>query len=195
MSLEPPRPPSLPPRNQSRLLRRAAKPNQPLRPRHRPQSRPIARISRTRSWMRASCIKSRSFSAWKENLKSALQLWRQKEPSIKSGCNGATISSTKPKAAWSRCTPKSSRTPPRCSWPRIDEEAAAALLLKLKPRSASAILDQMDGAKAARLVSVMIGAAQRPEKAPENVPTQQAPAGPGAGKEQAAQPQPAEKKL
>ena len=77
----------------------------------------------------------------------------------------------------------------------IDEEAAAVLLLKLKPRSASAILDQMDGAKAARLVSIMIGAAQRPEKAPENVPTRQAPAGPEAGKEQAAQPQPAEKKL
>lgn len=77
----------------------------------------------------------------------------------------------------------------------IDEEAAAALLLKLKPRSASAILDQMDGTKAARLVSVMIGAAQRPEKAQEDVPTQQAPAGPEAGKEQAAQPQPAERKL
>lgn len=86
----------------------------------------------------------------------------------------------------------------------IDEEAAAALLLKLSPRSASAILDQMDAPKAARLVSVMIGAAKRPEKmaavenppAPEKAPAQEAAANPEAGKEQAAQqPQPAEKKL
>ncbi len=85
----------------------------------------------------------------------------------------------------------------------IDEEAAAVLLLKLKPRAASAILDQMDGAKAARLVSIMIGAAQRPEKvavqesppAAGNAPPRQFPALPGAGKDQAAQVQPAEKKL
>ncbi len=88
----------------------------------------------------------------------------------------------------------------------LDEEAAAALLLKLSPRSASAILNQMYAAKAARLVSVMIGAAKRPEKtaaaekppAPEKAPAQEAaPAVPAAGKEQAAQQQqqPAEKKL
>jgi flagellar motility protein MotE (MotC chaperone) len=91
----------------------------------------------------------------------------------------------------------------------IDEEAAAALLLKLSPRSASAILDQMDSAKAARLVSVMIGAAKRPEKAanetasaetppaPQKAPgPEAAAASPEAGKEQAAQPpQTAEKKL
>ncbi len=44
----------------------------------------------------------------------------------------------------------------------IDEEAAAALLMRLSPRSSSAILNQMDSAKAARLVSVMIGAAKHP---------------------------------
>ncbi len=95
----------------------------------------------------------------------------------------------------------------------IDEAAAAALLLKLKPRSASAILDQMDGAKASRLISVMIGAAKRPEKAasPETPPAlekastpEARPASPCGGKEPAGacggkdqpapQPQPAEKK-
>ena len=45
----------------------------------------------------------------------------------------------------------------------LDEEAAAALLLKLSAKASSAILDQMETAKAARLVSVMIGAA-RPSK-------------------------------
>jgi len=47
----------------------------------------------------------------------------------------------------------------------LDEEAAAALLLKLSAKSSSAILDQMETAKAARLVSVMIGAAQPSDKA------------------------------
>jgi flagellar motility protein MotE (MotC chaperone) len=46
----------------------------------------------------------------------------------------------------------------------LDEEAAAALLLKLSAKSSSAILDQMDTAKAARLVSVMIGAARPSDK-------------------------------
>jgi flagellar motility protein MotE (MotC chaperone) len=85
----------------------------------------------------------------------------------------------------------------------IDEEAAAALLLKLKPKNASAILDQMDTTKAARLVSVMIGAAKRPEKAEKTASADTPPApqkagapGADAGKEQAAQPpQAAEKKL
>ena len=47
----------------------------------------------------------------------------------------------------------------------LDEEAAAALLLKLSAKASSAILDQMDTAKAARLVSVMIGAARPSDKA------------------------------
>jgi len=86
----------------------------------------------------------------------------------------------------------------------IDEEAAAALLLQLSTRSSSAILNQMESGKAARLVSVMIGAAKPPEKAPaaENAPVPQkastAEASPAyeAGKEQAVeQQQTAEKKL
>ena len=46
----------------------------------------------------------------------------------------------------------------------MDEEAAAALLLKLSAKASSAILDQMETAKAARLVSVMIGAARPADK-------------------------------
>lgn len=69
----------------------------------------------------------------------------------------------------------------------VDEEAAAALLLRLNARNSSAILNQMDSTKAARLVSVMIGAA-KPEKAPTPA------AVPGAGgKDETAEP--AEKKL
>ncbi len=85
----------------------------------------------------------------------------------------------------------------------IDEEAAAALLLKLSTRSSSAILNQMESGKAARLVSVMTGAAKPPEKAPaaENAAAPQrastAEASPAheAGKEAAEQQQTAEKKL
>ncbi len=47
----------------------------------------------------------------------------------------------------------------------MDEEAAAALLLKLSAKTSSAILDEMETGKAARLVSVMIGAAKPEEKA------------------------------
>ncbi len=65
----------------------------------------------------------------------------------------------------------------------IDEAAAAALLLKLKPKISSAILDQMDSTKASRLISVMIGAARRPEK-PASPETKQAAATPDAGKAQ-----------
>lgn len=46
----------------------------------------------------------------------------------------------------------------------MDEEAAAALLLKLSARTSSAILNQMDSAKGARLVSVMIGAGRPSDK-------------------------------
>ena len=74
----------------------------------------------------------------------------------------------------------------------MDEEAAAALLLKLSAKSSSAILDQMETAKAARLVSVMIGAARpgdkaaTPEKgAPRNASAEQ----PGGGKQEAVKPQ------
>ncbi len=90
----------------------------------------------------------------------------------------------------------------------IDEDAAAALLLKLSARSSSAILNQMDSGKAARLVSVMIGVAKPPEKAatsekaaaPEKASVQEPSPPQEAGKEQAAQQQqqqqqPAEKKL
>jgi flagellar motility protein MotE (MotC chaperone) len=60
----------------------------------------------------------------------------------------------------------------------MDEEAAAALLLKLSPKASSAILDQMETGKAARLVSVIIGAA-KPDRgaAPERSPAPSAPAG------------------
>ena len=47
----------------------------------------------------------------------------------------------------------------------MDEEAAAALLLKLSAKASSAILNEMETAKAARLVSVMIGAARPSDKA------------------------------
>ncbi len=80
----------------------------------------------------------------------------------------------------------------------LDEEAAAALLLRLSARNSSAILNQMDSGKAARLVSVMIGAAKRPEKAPaqENASPQEASQGQETGKERAAaEQQPTEKKL
>jgi len=80
----------------------------------------------------------------------------------------------------------------------IDEEAAAALLLKLSARNSSAILDQMESGKAARLVSVMIGAAKPPEKAStaEKPTAPEASSGQGAEKEQASeQQQPAGKKL
>ncbi|MGB8869639.1 MAG: hypothetical protein WCC96_10405 [Rhodomicrobium sp.] len=86
----------------------------------------------------------------------------------------------------------------------IDEEAAAALLLKLNARNSSAILNQMDSIKAARLVSVMIGAAKPQEKAgaqessaaPEKAAAQDAPQAQQAGNEQAPeQHQAPEKKL
>lgn len=90
----------------------------------------------------------------------------------------------------------------------IDEEAAAALLLKLSARKSSAILNQMDSGKAARLVSVMIGAAKPEEKAaavqaaaqknpgPETGPVQQDGKDQRAGQQQPAeQQQPTEKKL
>jgi flagellar motility protein MotE (MotC chaperone) len=68
----------------------------------------------------------------------------------------------------------------------IDEEAAAALLLKLSAKTSSAILDQMETAKAARLVSVMIGAAKPSEKAsPQNASADQA----GEAQKDVAQPQ------
>ena len=62
----------------------------------------------------------------------------------------------------------------------MDEEAAAALLLKLSPKASSAILDQMETAKAARLASVIIGAAKPTDKtsAPERTPAQNAPGEP-----------------
>jgi flagellar motility protein MotE (MotC chaperone) len=74
----------------------------------------------------------------------------------------------------------------------MDEEAAAALLLKLSAKNSSAILDQMETVKAARLVSVMIGAARPSDKAAaaeKDVP-RNASAEPSSGAQQeAAKPQ------
>ncbi len=66
----------------------------------------------------------------------------------------------------------------------MDEEAAAALLLKLSPKASSAILDQMESAKAARLVSVMIGAGKSSDKS--SAPAQSEPP---ESKKEAEQPQ------
>jgi flagellar motility protein MotE (MotC chaperone) len=69
----------------------------------------------------------------------------------------------------------------------MDEEAAAALLLKLSPKASSAILDQMESAKAARLASIIIGAA-KPDKATSplrSAPAEQAP----DSKQEAGQPE------
>ncbi len=72
----------------------------------------------------------------------------------------------------------------------MDEEAAAALLLKLSAKSSSAILDQMETAKAARLVSVMIGAARPSDKPPAAEKDRKASAEPPSGAQQeAAKPQ------
>jgi flagellar motility protein MotE (MotC chaperone) len=43
----------------------------------------------------------------------------------------------------------------------MNEVAAAAILTKLAPREASAILDEMDAQKAARLASIMVGIGAR----------------------------------
>ncbi len=72
----------------------------------------------------------------------------------------------------------------------MDEEAAAALLLKLSAKNSSAILDQMETAKAARLVSVMMGAARPADKAatpeaPRNAAAEQ----PGGAQQEAGKPQ------
>jgi flagellar motility protein MotE (MotC chaperone) len=75
----------------------------------------------------------------------------------------------------------------------MDEEAAAALLLKLSPKASSAILDQMDSGKAARLASIIIGAARpgdKPASPARNAPAEQAP----ESKKEAGQPQAGDKK-
>ncbi|MGO9485846.1 MAG: MotE family protein [Rhodomicrobium sp.] len=122
------------------------------------------------------------------------QLWLQRRDEFVAKAEGSLV------ALYSKIKPDAAAM----QLADLDEEAAAALLLRLSPRSASAILNQMDSAKAARLVSVMIGAAKRPEKAaapenppaPDKAPPKEASASPEAGKEQAAQQaQPAEKKL
>ncbi len=72
----------------------------------------------------------------------------------------------------------------------LDEEAAAALLLKLSAKTSSAILDQMETAKAARLVSVMIGAARPSDKAPEkDAPRNATAQQPTGGQQEAEKPQ------
>jgi flagellar motility protein MotE (MotC chaperone) len=75
----------------------------------------------------------------------------------------------------------------------MDEEAAAALLLKLSPKASSAILDQMDSAKAARLASIIIGAARPGDKPPR--PARSAPAEQASeGKKEAGQPENGDRK-
>ena len=75
----------------------------------------------------------------------------------------------------------------------LDEEAAAALLLKLSPKASSAILDQMESGKAARLVSIIIGAAKPGDKAAS--PARSAPADQSPeSKKEAGQPQNGDKK-
>ncbi len=74
----------------------------------------------------------------------------------------------------------------------MDEEAAAALLLKLSAKNSSAILDQMETAKAARLVSVMIGAARPSDKAAaaeKDVPRNASAEPSSGGQREAAKPQ------
>jgi flagellar motility protein MotE (MotC chaperone) len=74
----------------------------------------------------------------------------------------------------------------------MDEEAAAALLLKLSAKSSSAILDQMETAKAARLVSVMIGAARpsdKPATSEKEAPRKASAEPPSGGQQEAVKPQ------
>ena len=47
-----------------------------------------------------------------------------------------------------------------------DEDTATGVLLKLKPRVASEILDEMEPARAARLTQLMVGFSQNPEDRP-----------------------------
>ena len=117
-----------------------------------------------------------------EEKKTEFQEWLKRRDEFISKAEGSLVklySKIKPDAAAPQLT-------------AMDEEAAAALLMKLSPKASSAILDQMEAAKAARLVSVMIGAARpsdkgaAPEKdAPRNASVEQ----PGGGQEQAGKPQ------
>lgn len=72
----------------------------------------------------------------------------------------------------------------------MDEEAAAALLLKLSAKTSSAILNEMEAKKAARLVSVLIGAVRPSDKAPEkDVPRNASAEQPSGGPQEAGKPQ------
>ncbi len=72
----------------------------------------------------------------------------------------------------------------------MDEEAAAALLLKLSAKTSSAILNEMEAKKAARLVSVMIGAVRPSDKAPEkDAPRNASAEQPNGGQQEAGKPQ------
>ena len=46
----------------------------------------------------------------------------------------------------------------------MDEETAAAVLLKLEPRTASLILNEMEPTQAARLTAIIGGAASAPDR-------------------------------
>jgi flagellar motility protein MotE (MotC chaperone) len=70
----------------------------------------------------------------------------------------------------------------------MEEEAAAALLMRLSAKTSGAILDQMEAAKAARLVSIVMGAAKSDDKPAKPAAPQAASASPEGPKE-AAEPQ------
>lgn len=70
----------------------------------------------------------------------------------------------------------------------MDEEAAAALLMRLSAKTSGAILDQMEAAKAARLVSIVMGAAKADDKPAKTAAPTAASAPPERPKE-AAEPQ------
>jgi flagellar motility protein MotE (MotC chaperone) len=70
----------------------------------------------------------------------------------------------------------------------MEEEAAAALLMRLSAKTSGAILDQMEAAKAARLVSIVMGAAKADDRSAKPAAPQAASASPEGPKE-AAEPQ------
>lgn len=70
----------------------------------------------------------------------------------------------------------------------MDEEAAAALLMRLSAKTSGAILDQMEAGKAARLVSIVMGAAKADDK-PAKPAASTAASAPPEGPKEAAEPQ------
>lgn len=62
----------------------------------------------------------------------------------------------------------------------LDEEIAAAVLVKLTPRTASAIMNEMETKRAARLTSIITGASKGPGKKPATSSTAHPAAAPTA---------------